>query len=352
MTRSEVLAWLREDRPERLAVLWRQADEARRSTVGADVHLRGLLEISNHCVRGCLYCGISTCNPTVDRYRMRPDEIVEVARRARDLGLGTVVLQSGDDPALTGDAVSALVRAVKRATGLAVTLSLGERSADDLAAWRSAGADRYLLRFETSDADLFRRIHPGGGSRIGTLRILRELGYEVGSGVMTGIPGQSIASLADDLLLFRELDLDMIGIGPYIAHPATPAGRGELAALPRGDQAPDDEATTLKMVALARLLCPEANIPATTALATVDRTAGRELGLARGANVVMPNLTPQVYRRRYEIYPDKAGETDVDGLLSYLARIGRPPGTGPGGRRRAGGTAHPPGRGAAPSGEA
>jgi biotin synthase len=242
--------------------------------------------------------------------------------------------------ALTGEYVADLVRAIKDATGLAVTLSLGERRTGELALWRRAGADRYLLRFETSDAALYRRIHPrragGPASRVSTLRELRQLGYEIGSGIMVGIPGQTHESLLADLALFRELDLDMIGIGPFIPHPATPLANAVVdASSPAAVQA--DVLTTCKMVALARLACPEANIPATTALATIEPAGGRELGLRRGANVVMPNLTPHKYRALYEIYPGKACIAETGGhacLMRRIESIGRCAGTGPGGRRR------------------
>ena len=345
ISREEILAWLREEERDRLAELYRRADAVRKAHVGEEVHLRGLVELSNHCVRRCAYCGIASTNPSVTRYRMTSEEALHCARQALRFDFGTVVLQAGEDAALTGPWVAELVRAIKEETGLAVTLSLGERSDDELSLWRSAGADRYLLRFETSDRTLYERIHPSlpgtRSDRPALLRHLRALGYEIGSGVMVGIPGQTWQSLADDLLLFRELDLDMIGVGPYLPHPATPLGAGLFPSAPSGDQASPTEETTTKVVALARLVCPEANIPSTTALATLDPARGRELGLQRGANVVMPNLTPPPYRALYEIYPGKAcvGETAeacAGCLPARIRRIGRVPGTGPGARRSAG----------------
>jgi biotin synthase len=235
-----------------------------------------------------------------------------------------------------------VVRRIKTETPLAVTLSLGERADEDLAAWREAGADRYLLRFETSDRALFDLIHPplheAPSDRVAILRRLKALGYEAGSGIMVGLPGQSYESVARDLALFRELDLDMIGIGPFIPHPSTPLGNGEVCPKPvNGEQAPATELMVYKAVALTRLVCPEANIPSTTALATINKRNGRELGLRRGANVVMPNLTPVKYRRLYEIYPAKAcitetGEACNGCLHARIAAIGRQLGQGPGGR--------------------
>jgi biotin synthase len=308
LDRDEIIEWLTETDDRRLETLWRQADDVRREHVGDDVHLRGLIEISNHCVRQCHYCGLRAGNRNITRYRMTTDEIIESAKQARDFGYGTVVLQSGEDQRQSLEVVSEIILRLKREVGVAVTLSLGERSLEELRAWRRAGAERYLLRFETSNRELFSRMHPSRPgpqpSRLDLLRQLAPLGYEVGSGIMVGIPGQSYEDLADDLLQFRELNLDMIGIGPFIPHPATPFGSPDAGTTKR--QAPASELLTYKTLSLARLLCPNANIPSTTALATLNTSTGRELGLQRGANVVMPNVTPQRYRVLYEIYPAKA----------------------------------------------
>ena len=338
----EILAWLRETDPSRLSRLYRRADAVRREHVGNEVHLRGLVEVSNHCVRRCAYCGIAATNDGIERYRMTEEEVLACARQAVELGYGTVVLQAGEDYGLTREGVSSMVRAIKRETGLAVTLSLGERPEEDLVAWREAGADRYLLRFETSDAPLYEAIHPaipGRPDRFAILGRLAVLSYEVGSGVLVGIPGQTWESLANDLLVFRQLDLEMIGVGPYIPHPATPLGSGRFPVAPEGEQVLADEETTTKVVALTRLVRPDANIPSTTALATLDPSWGRERGLLRGANVVMPNLTPPAYRQLYEIYPGKAcvsetAEACGSCLPSRIRMIGRVPGKGPGGRKR------------------
>ncbi len=313
MRSDEIIGLLRETDPRRLERLWDEADRVRREQVGDQVHLRGLIEFSNHCSRMCGYCGLRAGNALIERYRMSEDEIVAAAAEADRLGYGTVVLQSGEDPGLDAQWMCNLIEWIKRQTPLAVTLSLGECHERELAAWRQAGADRYLLRFETSNRRLFDEIHqPHSGKlhsgkpsdRVAILRTLARLGYEVGSGVMIGIPGQTFADLAADIELFAELDLDMIGVGPYIAHPHTPLGRASEDN--NLDQVPNSEQMTYKVMALARLLCPAANIPSTTALATLNRVDGRELGLARGANVIMPNVTPTRYRRLYEIYPHKA----------------------------------------------
>jgi biotin synthase len=340
MERGEILQWLRESDPPRLASLWQSADQTRQKHVGGEVHLRGLIELSNYCVRLCGYCGLRADNSAIERYRMSDNEVFECVEQAVEFGYGTVVLQSGEDPALTGRRIAGLVRRIKAETPLAVTLSLGERDDGDLAAWREAGADRYLLRFETSNRALYERIHPSlpgrRSDRLAILRTLRRLGYEVGSGVMIGIPGQTYDDLADDIELFARLELDMIGVGPYLRHPETPlADREAWPEAADGQQVSASEEMTYKVIALARLVCPRANIPATTALATLNTTYGRELGLVRGANVVMPNLTPPKYRALYQIYPDKAciaetGEACHHCLSSRIQRIGRRPGQGQG----------------------
>lgn len=344
MTHDQLVGWLRETDPEKLAALYDRADAVRARHVGDEVHLRGLIEISNWCARECGYCGLRFENEDIERYRMTADEILACARQAVAFGYGSVVLQSGEDFGLTARFVEDVVRRIKAETSLAVTLSLGERDEDELRRWKDAGADRYLLRFETSDRELYDRIHPPLGQRVSDrfelLRTLRRIGYEIGSGVMIGIPGQTFDVLADDIERFRELDLDMIGVGPYLAHPATPLGRGEWRReVAEADQVPNDEELVYKVLALTRLACPEANLPSTTALATLNKADGREKGLSRGANVVMPNLTPPAYRVKYEIYPDKAcvnetAEQCAGCLAARVVSLGRTVGTGPGSRRR------------------
>ncbi|MDP8225786.1 MAG: [FeFe] hydrogenase H-cluster radical SAM maturase HydE [Candidatus Lernaella stagnicola] len=344
MPREAVETWLRETDPEQLALLWAAADRTRREWVGDDVHLRGLVEISNYCVRECAYCGIRGPNRGLSRYRMTAAEILDAAGQAREFGYGTVVLQSGEDYGIETAWLAEIIRQMKAKTGLAVTLSLGERPEADWAAWREVGADRYLLKFETSDEELYGRIHPprpgGDTDRRLQLRRLRELGYENGGGVMVGLPGQSFASLARDIETFREMDLDMIGVGPFIAHPETPLGRGEIEVkIEDADQVPSTETMACRVVALTRIVCPEANLPSTTALETINRESGRTSGLQRGANVVMPNLTPPHFRALYDIYPEKSlAQPDAASfhlqLLDQLAAIDRAPGRGRGDRVR------------------
>lgn len=333
LTKAEIVGWLRESRPDRLQELYGWADSVRRQHVGDAVHLRGLIEISSHCVRQCMYCGLRHANHELQRYRMPREEILDCARQAVRLGYGTVVMQAGEDDGLSAEWIAEIVRWIKRETSLAVTLSLGERQADEFRLWREAGANRYLLRFETSDDRLYRIIHPNRASvnsdRLALLRELKNLGYEAGGGVMVGIPGQSFESLAQDVRTFRELDLDMIGIGPFIAHAGTPLGSGSLRPpIDPSDQVSPNEEMVYKMIALARIMRPDANIPSTTALATINKTDGRKQGLRVGANVVMPNLTPVKYRRLYEIYPAKAcideSATDCNGCLrAQIHSLGR-----------------------------
>lgn len=335
MQRQAVLQWLRAPE-DRLDELWAAADECRRAHVGDAVHLRGLVEISSYCARNCHYCGLRADNHQARRYRLTVAEIMHAARQCVALGYGTIVLQAGEDYGLTQNWIADLIRLIKHDTGLAVTLSLGERRPEELRVWRSAGADRYLLRFETSNAALYARLHPAARTprpdRLALLPMLRELGYEVGSGALVGLPGQTHEDLANDLLLLGELDLDMIGVGPFIPHPDTPLG---VAPCDAEDQVRADELTTYRALALARLICPDANIPATTALATLNRAEGRLLGLQRGANVVMPNLTPAAQREDYAIYPDKActheDPTAYDAeLRAQLSALGRSVGKGRG----------------------
>ena len=325
--RQEILALLEGSAgPGERDALFRAADEVRRRYVGDEVHLRGIIEFSNHCVRNCHYCGLRAANRSLPRYRMSPQEMVAIAERAAALGLGTVVLQSGEDPYWDAEKLAAVVREIKRRTGLAVTLSVGDRPREDYARWREAGADRYLLKHETADADLFRRLRPGTtlAGRLERLRDLRELGYQVGSGNMVGLPGQSLASLADDIVLLQELDVEMAGIGPFLPHPQTPLAGAQ----------PGSVDLTLRVLAVARLALPWAHLPATTALGTAD-PEGRQKALRCGANVIMPNVGPTEYRPLYQIYPGKIclgdrAESCVACLHRMVEGLGRTIGRGPG----------------------
>ncbi|MHB9026243.1 MAG: [FeFe] hydrogenase H-cluster radical SAM maturase HydE [Armatimonadota bacterium] len=276
--------------------LYQAADTVRDAHLGTDVHLRGLIEFSNICRKDCDYCGLRRENRDVQRYRMTPAEIVETAHRAVELGYRTVVLQSGEDGWYGRERLAKVVRAIKASTDLAVTLSVGEWDRETYRVWREAGADRYLLRIETTDPELFQALHPDDNleTRKACLYTLRDLGYQLGSGVLVGLPGQTPEMLARDVIWLAELGAEMIGVGPFIPHPATPLR----------DAAGGTVEQTLRMVAVLRLVFPDAHLPATTAMGSLH-PKGRERALQAGANVVMPNLTPTIYRADYEIYPGK-----------------------------------------------
>ena len=290
------------------------ADEVRQEYLGDEVHLRALIEFSNYCRRNCYYCGLRRDNDALSRYRMQPGEIHNAARQAAQIGYKTIVLQSGEDKYYSSDTISELITNIKEEADLAVTLSLGEHSYQDYQKWYKTGADRYLLRHETSDEQLYQKLHPGMKlkERLKSLKWLKEIGYQVGSGNLLGLPGQTLESIAEDILLFKELELDMVGLGPFISNPDTPlnnAGNGSVQL-------------TLKVMAITRLLLPQTLMPATTALGTLD-PLGREKGLQAGANVLMPNVTPVDVRPQYALYPDKicANEDSADCRGCIEARV-------------------------------
>ncbi len=329
VTREEISLLLALPAGEERESLFRLADAVRRREVGDEVFLRGIIEFSNICERDCLYCGLRRSNRRLPRYRMPMEEILATAGRVRKAGIATIVLQSGEDPAFRTEQLCRLVSRIRSEYGLTITLSLGERPDSDYRAFRDAGAERYLLKHETASPAIYSRMRPGCAleDRLKCLKTLGELGYEVGTGTIVGLPGQTREALADDLLLMRAMDADMLGIGPFIPHADTP-----LAGQPAGD----GEAT-LSVLAVARLLTRTTNIPATTALMTLDpRFRLRALGL--GANVVMPDFTPADYRRHYAIYPGRSDALSVEDFLlqirEEIGRIGRTIGGGSGGRKK------------------
>ena len=303
--REELTALLDIRHENEYQALFQTAYEMKKQNVGPVVYFRGLIEISNICQKDCLYCGIRKSNRKVPRFRLTIDEIVEAARWAHANQYGSLVLQGGEiqDDTHT-QFINEALRRLHAATNneLAVTLSLGEQSRDVLRLWRQSGAHRYLLRLETSRQDLYRRYHPEDhlwAPRLQCLEDLRSEDYQVGTGVMIGLPGQTSGDLADDLLFIHQLDVDMIGMGPFIPHSDTPLAH----------HLPDFDKTRqlnlgLKMLACARLLLPDANMAATTALQALSDT-GRELGLQAGANIVMPNVTDPKHRRAYQLYDGK-----------------------------------------------
>lgn len=297
-----------------------KADARRRAVYGTDVYIRGLIEVSNICKNDCYYCGIRKSNAACTRYRLGDDEILAACRGGYALGFRTFVMQGGEDAAFSDARLVPLVRAIKAEfPDCAVTLSLGERSDASYRALREAGADRYLLRHETADAAHYARLHPAAMShaaRLHCLDTLRALGYQVGCGFMVGSPYQTAAHVAKDLKFIETFRPDMVGIGPFIPHHATP-----FAACPPGTA----EATVF-LLSLVRLMLPNVLLPATTALGTIE-PGGRERGIAAGANVVMPNLSPAAVRGQYTLYDGKlssgaeAAEC-VRALADSMAAIG------------------------------
>lgn len=275
--------------------LFSLADKIRQENVGDEVHLRGLIEFSNICKRTCKYCGLRCENKDIDRYRIEPDDIIFYAQKAVDMGYKTIVLQSGEDEYYSRELLCKIIKGIKT-LDVALTLSIGERCFDDYKAFKDCGADRYLIRIETTDKELYKKMHPHMSfeNRVRCLKDLGKLGYEVGTGCLVGLPGQTIESLANDILFFKEINADMVGIGPFIAHPHTPLK----------DCLNGDFTLALKVMALTRILLKNINIPATTAMETLNPN-GRIIALQSGANVVMPNVTTTEYRAKYEIYPNK-----------------------------------------------
>ena len=278
--------------------LKRQAREVAIEQFGREIKARGLIEVSNYCKNNCLYCGIRAGNKKVERYRLSKEEILECCEQGDALGFKTFVLQGGEDVRHTTEWVEDVVSEIRRRwPDKAITLSLGERTDEDYERWFVAGADRYLLRHETANACHYAQLHPEGMSfenRVRCLRTLKRIGYETGTGMMVGSPGQTVDDLIVDLRFMEQLQPQMIGIGPFVSHRDTPFADCENGSVE----------TTLRLIAILRLMHPEANIPATTSLGTLAGN-GRELGIMAGANVVMPNLSPVKDRKKYALYDNK-----------------------------------------------
>ncbi|MEI7980744.1 MAG: [FeFe] hydrogenase H-cluster radical SAM maturase HydE [Bacteroidota bacterium] len=288
--------------------LFEKAQKIKTEFVGRKVYFRGLIEYSNKCSKNCYYCGIRAGNRRYMRYRMTDAEVMEAADYALNNNYASIVIQAGEQKSKThAYRIECLLKKINRSTNgkLHVTLSLGEQSEETCRRWFEAGAHRYLLRIEVSSPDLYLRLHPGNHhheykKRVEALLNLKKTGYQVGSGVMIGLPFQTIGDLADDLIFFNELDIDMAGMGPYIEHQDTPLYRYRELLLPLNDRFQ----LSLKMIALLRIMMKDINIAATTAMQTID-PQGREKALMVGANVIMPNLTPVKYRQDYLLYENK-----------------------------------------------
>lgn len=280
------------------AVLFQHADQVRREHYGIDVFLRGLIEFTNVCQNDCYYCGIRKSNHHTDRYRLTQEQILTCCENGYEMGFRTFVLQGGEDPRNTDKVICSIVDQVKnRFPDCAVTLSIGEKTKSSYQAYYNAGADRYLLRHETATDAHYRKLHPAELSLANRKRCLfdlKEIGYQVGAGFMVGSPGQTAKELVADLRFLQQLQPDMIGIGPFIPHHETPFAQEKQGTLE----------LTLRMLSILRLMFPYVLLPATTALGTIS-PIGRELGLKAGANVMMPNLTPNDARKNYDLYDNK-----------------------------------------------
>ncbi len=287
--------------------LLQQAGEVKIQHVGNKVYYRGLIEFSNRCKKNCYYCGIRRGNKTLERYDLTDEEILNAARFAYENRYGSVVLQGGERSNKSYiERIDKLIRKIKQLSNnqLGITLSLGEQTAETYQRWFESGAHRYLLRIETSNPELYRKIHPNDSQhdyyqRLECLHTIQAIGYQTGTGVMIGLPYQTLEDLANDLRFIKMLDADMVGMGPFIEHHATPFAqvRNLLPLRERFN-------LSLKMVALLRIMMPEINIAATTAMQAID-PMGREKALQAGANIIMPNVTPGKYRESYKLYENK-----------------------------------------------
>lgn len=294
MKHKEILHLLETGIPENMA---KNVQKTLLTAKGRHVFTRGLIEFSNICKRNCLYCGLRAQNTSLARYTLTHEDILAAAKNAASHGADTIVLQAGEGCVNAGW-LAEMVTEITEILKLPVTLSVGEHPRKNYALWKKAGAKRYLLRFETSSPELYKKLHPGYAlkDRLERLFDLQSLGYETGSGFIVGLPGQSLASLARDALICKTLGLDMVGIGPFIPQKATPLARAETGSME----------LTLRLLSILRLLLPEANLPATTALATLDPADGQTRGLMAGANVLMPSFTPEAHSKDYTIYDAKA----------------------------------------------
>jgi biotin synthase len=335
LDRTALVTLLAARDPADVEAIRRAADAVRRAECGDEVFFRGIVEFSNVCACDCRYCGIRAGNPAVTRYTLDEDELVRSALWCADKGYGSVVLQSGErrDEAFVG-LVERAVRRIKAGSvsaqlpdGLGITLSAGEQTPAVYARWRAAGAHRYLLRIETTAPRLFRAIHPEGQTleaRCACLAGLQAAGFQVGTGVMIGLPGQTVEDLADDVLFFRARDVDMIGMGPYIVHRQTPMAAYEVEVAARREEI---YRWSLLMIAVVRLTLRDVNIAATTALQAMKPT-GREEGLTYGANVIMPQLTPTRVRPDYQLYEgkpclDESADQCAACLAARIRSVGR-----------------------------
>lgn len=297
------------------------ADKIRKDHKGDQVFIRAIIEYSSICVQDCNYCGLRTSNADAQRYRMTKEEVCRTAEKAVEAGYRTIVLQGGEDPVFLRQGI--LEETIKRVKAkdpeVAITISAGQLTETELKRLRELGADRYLMKHETADPNLYSQLHPGMGvgDRIEGLWQIKKQGFETGSGFMVGLPGQTLEIIAQDLLLLKKLACDMAGIGPFIPHPKTPLANEKAGSLE----------LTKRCLALARILLPDANLPVTTALGVLSQEAMKE-AFSCGANVIMHKVNDEEYRRAYELYPGKIQVTSiederrqVEDLIKSLGRI-------------------------------
>lgn len=306
-SRNDIITLLKTDEKQRQK-LYKKASEVKEAVVGKKVYFRGLIEFSNICSKNCYYCGIRHGNKKVQRYYLTEKEVLEAAVYAWREKYASLVIQAGErkNKRYTSQISDLLTKIHKHTNGeMHITLSLGEQSESTYREWFKAGAHRYLLRIEVSNKELYAKLHPRDKNhvykdRVESLKMLKNIGYQVGTGVMIGLPFQTIEHLADDLLFFRKMDIDMAGMGPYIEHEETPMWDHRDALMTKQERFN----LTMKMIALLRIMMKDINIAATTAMQAID-PVGREKALKVGANVIMPNLTPVKYREGYLLYEDK-----------------------------------------------
>lgn len=317
---ADLAALLSVEDKEGLKAIYDFADKVRRQHMGDGIFLRGIIEFSSYCDNTCHYCGLNRRNLKPMRYRMSKEEVLAGVAHIYSLGVRTVVLQSGEESSLKAEWLAGLISEIKAVFDMAVTLSVGEKPREAYRLWKEAGADRYLLKIETTDRALYRELHPDMSfeNRLRCLEDLRDLGYRAGSGIIVGLKGQTNNTLAGDIIFFKKYNFDMIGIGPLIPHSCTPMA----------NEAPGSAAMTLKTLALTRIVTKNTNLPATTALGSLGGMDHRQDGLRAGANVLMPNFTPAPYRKLYEIYPGKRCVDEAVGACgqcaeSMAAAIGR-----------------------------
>jgi len=326
LDRDDILSLLSTDETQQKS-LFTVANDLKKREVGNKVFFRGLIEFSNICAKDCLYCGIRRSNLNVTRYNLSDEEIIDAAAYSYEQNYASIVLQSGEIASHTHTTrIESLLKKIHQKTNgsLRVTLSLGEQSDETYKRWFDIGAQRYLIRIETTNSELYKKIHPADDnhnfrSRRKALESLSKIGYQTGTGVMIGLPFQTIEDLADDLLFMQEFGIDMVGMGPYIEHKDTPLYKIRNQLLPLTDRF----YLALKMISVLRLLMPKINIAAATALQAIDKM-GREKALMAGANVIMPNITPGKYRDSYKLYDNKpcTNENADDCTPCLEARIG------------------------------